>query len=152
MGVFCWEKNKMDTLAPPFRALLQIKFKIQTGSSTRESIREYTKEFVDCEFSKKLDSWLFSLESQGQSDDSIFKTSHQKMLIEVLARGLEGDEILQSIKVLEEEMLEFSHLELDKQLKTLPLKTMVPLLLFQLPAFLLLFFGPFLINLLSNFS
>ena len=142
----------MDTLAPPLRALLQIKFKIQTGSSTRESIREYIKEFVDCEFSKKLDSWIFQLESQGQGDDVIFKTPHQKMLIETLERGLNGDEILHSMEVLEAEMLEFSHLELDRQLKTLPLKTMVPLLLLQLPAFLLLFFGPFLINLMTNFS
>ncbi len=140
----------MDTLAPPLKALLQIKLKIQTGLSTRESIREYVKESINCDFAQKIEHWLFQLESQETPHLSLFQTPHQKMLIEVLTRGLNGDEILQSLGVLEDEMLEFSHLELNKQLKTLPLKTMIPLLFLQLPAFLLLFFGPLLIKLLNN--
>ena len=142
----------MDTLAPPLKALLQIKLKIQIGLSTRESIREYIKETADCKFAQKIENWLFQFESQSQPLLSEFQTLHQKMLIEVLTRGLEGDEILQSLSILEEEMLEFSHLELDKQLKILPLKTMIPLFFLQLPAFLLLFFGPVFIELLKSLT
>ena len=142
----------MDTLAPPLQALLQIKLKIRIGLSARESIREYVKESINCEFAQKIENWLFQFESQKDTDSDVspFQTPHQKMLIETLTRGLNGDEILQSLDILETEMLEFSQLELDKQLKTLPLKIMIPLLFLQLPAFLLLLFGPFFIKMLNN--
>ena len=141
----------MDSLAPPLRALLNIKLKIQSGTSTRESIREYVKEALDCGFAQDLSLWLFQMESESdEMTQKLFTHPFRKMLVEVLKQGLEGDQILKSLEILETEMIEASHRDLDNQLQKLPFIVMIPLLFLQLPAFLLLIFGPLLSKLLSQ--
>jgi len=141
----------MDSLAPPLRALLGIKLKIQSGISTRESIREYVKETLDCHFAQDLGLWLFQMESENNEiSPKIFTHPFRKMLIEVLTQGLEGEQILKSLEILETEMIEASHRDLDNQLQKLPFILMMPLLFLQLPAFLLLIFGPLLSKLLNE--
>ncbi len=141
----------MDSLAPPLRALLNIKLKIQSGISTRESIREYVKEALDCSFAQDLSLWLFQIESESDEMTSKpFTHPFRKMLVEVLAQGLEGDQILKSLEILEAEMIEASHRDLDNQLQKLPFIVMIPLLFLQLPAFLLIIFGPLLSKLLGE--
>ena len=135
----------MDSLAPPLRALLNIKLKIQSGISTRESIREYVQETLDCDFAKDLSLWLFQMESEGhESHLKPFTHPFRKMLVEVLKQGLEGEQILKSLEILETEMVEASQRDLDNQLQKLPFILMIPLLFLQLPAFLLIIFGPLL--------
>lgn len=143
----------MDSLAPPLQALLNIKLKIQSGTSTRESIREYVKETLDCSFAQDLGLWLFQMESENnQINPKLFTRPFRKMLVEVLAQGLEGDQILKSLEILEIEMIEASHRNLDSQLQKLPFIVMIPLLFLQLPAFLLIIFGPLLSKLLEELS
>ncbi|MDE0151503.1 MAG: hypothetical protein OXK80_03260 [Bdellovibrionales bacterium] len=141
----------MDSLAPPLRALLSIKLKIQSGISTRESIREYVKEALDCSFAQDLSLWLFQMESENNEiSPKIFTHPFRKMLVEILTQGLEGEQILKSLEILENEMITASHRDLDNQLQKLPFILMMPLLFLQLPAFLLLIFGPLLSKLLSE--
>ncbi len=140
----------MDSLAPPLRALLNIKLKIQSGTSTRESIKEYVKETLDCSFAQDLGLWLFQIESESSDPPKPFTHPFRKMLVEVLAQGLEGDQILKSLEILEAEMIRASHRDLDNQLQKLPFIVMIPLLLLQLPAFLLIIFGPLLSKLLGE--
>ena len=142
----------MDTLAPPLKALIHIKLKIQSGLSTRESIREYVKESLNCEFAKNLGLWLFEVESEKKVSTSYDKHPYRKMLVEVLLQGLEGDQILKSLEILEEEMIQAAHSDLDRQLKKLPVVVMFPLLLLQLPAFLILIFGPLLSKLINSLN
>ena len=141
----------MDSLAPPLRALLNIKLKIQSGISTRESIREYVKEALDCDFAQDLSRWLFHIESENnEAPSKLFTHPFRKMLVEVLKQGLEGEQILKSLEILETEMVSASHRDLDSQLQKLPFILMIPLLFLQLPAFLLLIFGPLLTKLLGE--
>lgn len=139
----------MDALAPPLRALIHIKLKIRTGTSIRESIKEYVSESLECEFAQNLGLWLFYKESEQPQKIEIHKT-YRKLLIEVLARGLEGDQILKPLETLEEEMIAASLNDLDKQLKKLPFIVMAPLFFLQLPAFLILIFAPLALLLLER--
>lgn len=141
----------MDTLAPPLHALIHIKLKIRTGTSIRESIKEYYKENPDSEFSKDLSLWLFYKESE-QDQKIEWTHTYRKLLVEVLERGLEGEQILDSLEALEEEVLSASYLDLDKQLQKLPFIVFIPLFLLQLPALLLLVFYPLISRLLSVFQ
>lgn len=141
----------MDSLAPPLRALLNIKLKIQSGISTRESIREYVQETLDCDFAQDLSLWLFQIESEGNEFHlKPFTHPFRKMLVEVLKQGLEGEQILKSLEILEMEMVEASHRDLDSQLQKLPFILMAPLLFLQLPAFLLIIFGPLLSKMIQQ--
>ena len=81
----------MDALAPPLKALLNIKLKIQTGTSTREAIREFSKEFSGNEMAHDLGLYLFMKESDQPVDHTPFKKPYRKMLLEVLERGLDGE-------------------------------------------------------------
>ena len=139
----------MDALAPPLRALLHIKLKIRTGKSVRESIKEYVQESMDCPFAKNLGLWLFCKESEQPQQVEITQT-YRKLLVEVLNRGLEGDQILKPLESLEEEMVTASMNDLDKQLQKLPFIVLTPLLLLQLPAFLILIFAPLVLKLLNE--
>ena len=143
----------MDSLAPPLRALLEIKLKIQTGSSVRAAIKEYTAEFKNEPLARDLQQWLFEKESGGRALAKPFEGyTYRKLLIEVLARGLEGASVLQPLTALEEELILASKIDMDKHLKKLPLMAMIPLLLLQLPAFLILVFGPLLLRLMTQLS
>ena len=139
----------MDALAPPLKALLHIKLKIRAGKSVRESIKEYVQESMDCPFAKNLGLWLFYKESEQPQHIEITQT-YRKLLVEVLNRGLEGDQILKPLESLEEEMVTASMNDLDKQLQKLPFIVLTPLLLLQLPAFLILIFAPLVFQLLSE--
>lgn len=140
----------MDALAPPLRALLFIKLKIQSGLSIRESIREYTQENIHCSFAKDLAVWFFQIEAGQEVSLKPFSRPFRKMLIETFTRGLQGDSILKSLEALEEDMIEASQADMERQLQKLPLLTMIPLLFLQLPAFLILVFGPLILRLIHQ--
>ena len=143
----------MDSLAPPLRALLEIKLKVQTGSSVRAAIKEYTTEFKSEPFARDLQQWLFNREAGGGALIKPFQGyTYRKLLIEVLARGLEGGAVLKPLLALEEELISASQIDMDRQLKKLPLTAMIPLLLLQLPAFLILVFGPLLLRLMDQLN
>ena len=140
----------MDALTPPLQALLNIKLKIRTGTSIRESIKEHCQETPHCEFSKDLALWLFYKES-NQNQKVQFTHTYRKLLVETLERGLSGEPILDSLDVLEEEVIHASHHDLEKQLQKLPFIVFIPLFLLQIPALLLLVFYPLLSRLLNVF-
>ena len=138
----------MDTLAPPLKALLNIRLKIRSGNSVRDSIKEYVEETPDCDFSKNLGLWIFQMESE-QEISVVFKKNYRKLLVDVLYRGLQGEQILKSLEALEEEMIDATEMDLEKQLQKLPFIVLIPLFFLQLPAFLLLLFGPLVLYLIG---
>ena len=142
----------MVALAPPLRALLQIQLKLQSGISLREALHEYSAENQDCLMAKDLEDWLFQISAGQKPDLKPFELPYRKLLIEVLARGMEGEPILKSLETLEEDMIEACRVDMENQLQKLPLKTMIPLLFLQLPAFLILVFGPLLFKLINELS
>lgn len=139
----------MDALAPPLKALLYLKLKIQTGTSTRESIREYVKEQNSCDFAKRLSLWLFQKESSQEVSYIGLHKPYRKMLIEVLDRGLDGEQILKSLDSLEEEMIRACEEDVENQIQKIPFIILIPLLLLQVPALLLLGIGPLVLQLLK---
>ena len=140
----------MDSLAPPLRALLNIKLKIRTGISIREAIKEYGQEACDCDFAKNLSLWLFHKESE-QEQKIQFTHNYRKLLVEVLERGLQGEQILDALDTLEEEVINASNHDLETQLQKLPFIVFIPLFFLQLPALLLLIFYPLVSKLLYVF-
>jgi hypothetical protein len=76
----------------------------------------------------------------------------RRQCLETLQQGLRGESIYQQICSLEEEVLEATKLEIEEFVSLLPMKSLIPLLFFQFPAFLALLLGPFLISFLSQSS
>jgi hypothetical protein len=73
------------------------------------------------------------------------RTSRPSMFLrEYISRGLRGEPILTALKEYQLELIAQIDFEIDRQSALLPIKALVPLLLFQFPALLILAFGPLL--------
>lgn len=71
-----------------------------------------------------------------------FASHWQEAFWELLERGCGGQPISEALLQLQEEVEKAVDHELELHIAGLPFKALVPLLLFQFPAFLLLLLGP----------
>ena len=111
----------------------------------RESLRVYL-EHEATPFAQLLREW-WTLRNQGRPTIEIerrFTTHLQKAFLHLVERGLQGQPTLEHLHTLEKEIEMAAQLELEMHLTTLPFKVLLPLLLFQFPAYLILLLGPLL--------
>jgi hypothetical protein len=137
----------MEGLAPPLALLLAVKRTLEKGHPTKQGIHLYLKRHQG-EFVAVVTLWL-ALIQQGKETQGLISgisSQHRQVLLQVLERGLRGEAIYNVVLTLEEEILEACHEELTNKLARLPFILLIPLLLFQFPAFLLILFGPLLQN------
>ncbi len=139
----------MDCLAPPLRALLSIQLNIQNGLSVHSAIRAYLQDFPDCPFARQVGLWLFCMQT-GKPFTEKVETIHRKMLLDILNRGLKGQPILFILKEFEEELKQVAMQDLEEQIQKLPFLSLIPLFLFQVPAFFLLLLAPLLLELKAS--
>ena len=139
----------MVYLAPPLRAVLEIRLQIENGVSVSQAIKLYTQRNTEDIFAKELAYWLFSKETGKNYSSEIFNKPYRKHLIELLKRGLNGEPILEALCDFEEDLAFAVHEDLEQYLQKLPFITLIPLLLFEFPAFFLLLAGPLVLDLLS---
>lgn len=137
----------MESIAPPLVLLAAVKRAMEKGQPVRQGIQGYLKT-NEGDFAKMVTRW-WALLQQGQ--ETIFllrelQSLHRQVLLQLLERGLAGESIYNALLQLESELIEACQDELANKIARLPFLLLVPLLLFQFPAFLLLLFGPLLQN------
>ena len=138
----------MVYLAPPLRAVLEIRLQIENGVSVPQAIKLYAQRNAEDIFAKELAYWLFSKETGKNHGLEFFNKPYRKHLIELLTRGLNGEPILEALCDFEEDLSFAVHEDLEQYLQKLPFITLIPLLLFEFPAFFLLLAGPLVLDLL----
>ena len=141
----------MEGLAPPLKCLLEIETRLQNGESVRTGIQKYLEQDIDA-FTEDVRKLFFAYE-QGRTASEVInsvKSVYRVALLEVLLQGLEGQPILNRIQELKIKIMDASESEIKEVLALLPLKLLVPLLLFQFPAFLLMLFGPIMRHLIGE--
>lgn len=137
----------MEGVAPPLALLLAIKRSLEKGQSVRAGLNYYLHREKN-DFALVVVQWMGLLQ-QGHSTRKLLlsvKSLHRQVLLELLERGLSGEPIYQALLQLETEIIEACQDEMNETLARLPFILLVPLLLFQFPAFLMLLFGPLLQN------
>ena len=143
----------MDYLAPPLNAVLYIQLKLKSGLSTRSAIQSYIQNFPNCSFAKQMGIWLLCQETgQTYCDNSLSNKNYRRILLDLLTNGLKGEPILPFLHELERELSQISEQTLEEQSQKLPFITLIPLFLFQVPAFFLLLLGPILLELQKSLS
>ena len=137
----------MEDLAPPLDLLLQVKRSIEKGQTVRQGILSYLKRSND-DFTPVVTQWMALLQQGQEPAKSLVHLSsmHRKALLQLLERALRGDPVYQMLQQLEEEIISACHAEIDDKVARLPFILLIPLLLLQFPAFLMLLFGPLLQN------
>lgn len=138
----------MEIIIPPcLIAVREIRWHMENNHSVRESLRLYTQVAGD-EFALVLRDWADRRQNGEMSNPG--KSAPQRALFSLLERGLAGQPILEALTALESEIQRSALLELDLHLARLPFLSMIPLFLFQFPAFLLLLLGPLLTSLIEQ--
>ena len=139
----------MVPLAPPLKAVLEIRLGIEQGLSVAESIRFFSKRNLKDLFARELGHWLFKKETGQVWQSKLFKNSYRKYFINLLTRGLKGEPILERLQILEKDLTIAAEEDLERHLQKLPFISLIPLMLFEFPAFILLLLGPLILDLLS---
>ena len=139
----------MVCLAPPLKAVLEIRLQIENGVSVSQAVRVYSQRNIEDSFAKELSFWLFAKETGKSCNKEIFNNSYRKHLLELLNRGINGEPILEALCDFEQDLIFASNEDLEQHLQKLPFITLIPLMLFEFPAFFLLLAGPLIFDLLS---
>ena len=138
----------MGHIVPSLSFVRNLSTALEQGLSVLESF-EQSMAKEDNEFGLKMSLW-WSYEKNGIHNQVQFKTHYQKHLIEIIRNGLLGAPIYDHLCHLESEMSR----EFDRQwkayLESLPLKLSVPLLIFFFPSYIVLLFGPLVIQFLKE--
>ncbi|MCB0412889.1 MAG: hypothetical protein KDD50_01055 [Bdellovibrionales bacterium] len=144
------EKN-LENLAPPLVLLYEIKLSLARGDSIHSCLKHYFSENHD-EYSNLVLKWYHLRERDVELSYQLLKSiksPYRRALLDLIEISLIGGSIFDYIEALEREILSACHSEIKEYLDILPLKTLLPLLLFQFPAYLLLMIGP-MMNSLSE--
>jgi hypothetical protein len=134
----------MDDLTPPLlTAIREIRWHLLSGHSIKESVGAYFNQHSD-ELAVRLHE-LWALKLQGHAGPGRALSSHRaQALWELIERAHLGQPILEPLGALEDDVEAAVAADLDLHVATLPFKALVPLLMFQFPAFALLLIGPLL--------
>jgi hypothetical protein len=135
----------MESMNPALQLLMTVKRSLERGQSVKIGIQEYLRISQDS-FTREVSKW-FSLWQQGLPTEEIIQrqiSAYRRVLLMTLERGLRGEPIYSYLIGLEEELIKACEMSISQSLGKLPFVLLVPLLLFQLPAFLALLFGPLL--------
>lgn len=145
----------MEGLAPTMKCLIEIHSAIRNGESVRTGITQYLKASVgQDECASQMRSFLFAWE-HGRDWKAVIASvgsSHRRALMDLIASGLQGQSILSHLEELRVDVMSACEDEIRHKLEILPLKMLMPLLLLQFPAFLLLLFGPLLGKLIEELN
>ena len=141
----------MENLTPSLSCLYSVKRSLFQGKSLREALLLYINE-QQKGFAASLAIWLNYVEANSLATlpDLKLSSDYQKSIIVCFEAGMNGQPIQTQLEQLIQEVEAASLLEVDEHIATLPLKALLPVFLFQFPAFLLLIFGPVLSQLLNG--
>lgn len=120
-------------------------FAIDSGSSVKTGILNFLHK-NNSEFSIQVKKWLFQIErgDWGAAKTLSFDSIYRRQCLLILEHGLRGDPIRQNLEIFVFELKQACEIELEVYLARLPFRLMLPVLLLQFPAFLILLFQPIL--------
>lgn len=130
-------------MPPLLLALQSVIWSIGCGRSVKDAFQLYLETNRDPLAEKWRELWILKNAGQPAKVDAL--TSHyQRAFWDLIERGTAGQPVLEALRALEEEVTTNARAELDEFILTLPFRSLIPLLAFQFPAFLVLLLGPLL--------
>jgi hypothetical protein len=134
----------MESVSPQLRLIMAIKFGFQNNVSLRQSLIAFIQQPPHDKFQMILRSWFRSLEVNKKAAEMPKIDFLTQILLYTLEKGLENQPILEMLNQLEEEVIMRDEIFLQRQIALLPMKSLIPLLLLQVPALMIMIFIPML--------
>jgi len=141
----------MDSLAPPLELCVELRLALENGQSVFRAIKTILQNGRN-EMCVDLSRLLAHTEREVTSQDRNHDMLYRKALLEIIEGGLRGEPVLTQLKELETELFKICQSDIDRFVSTLPMKAMIPLMLVQFPAFLLVMLGPIVNELIKGFN
>jgi hypothetical protein len=131
----------MENLAPSLKLILSLRYALESGRSLNLALKDYLLSVRD-DLSEFLLLWSRKLERGERQDPSLhLKSPTQVVLVHLIEKGLEGQHIHGKLLEIENEVIERCRVEMASATQKLAFRLLIPLLLFQFPALLILFLG-----------
>jgi hypothetical protein len=136
----------MENLTPPILTIArELLWKISSGQSMRAAMQSQLSDDPSPFAVRMREWWTRYLQSpEKTAAQDYFTTPYQLALTELIVRGTAGQPVLEMLKTLTAEIERVAEDCLESHVQTLPFKQLIPLLIFQFPAFLVLLVGPLL--------
>ncbi len=144
----------MEGLTPSLKCAIELSAGLQNGESARTGLTRYLAVCPADDFAGDVRRFLFCWD-QGHDWRTVIigiKSPHRRALLELAATGMSGQPISSHLKELQTEIENAADHQIREHLEMLPIRMLVPLLLFQFPAFLILLFGPLIRRLIEEIN
>lgn len=144
----------MERINPVLSCIIELESALISGESVKSGIHSYINYSDSDELQSQCKVFLLAYEN-GQNIkhfNKAIKSDLRLSLFHLLHRGLGGEPISQYLKELKTFTIEQSEKDISQFMTVLPFKAMIPLFLFQLPALLILLFGPIVLSLQESFK
>ena len=143
----------MDDIAPPLKCILYIEKALSEGKSLQTGLKKYiasgklssNKEDFFYEIQELLQTFLMDKSPSELKSKTIYRSA----LKDLLWSGLKGQSIYKELEGLKEEITRASYADIKTFIDSIALKSTIPLLCLQFPAFLMLLMGPVLTQILE---
>ncbi len=140
----------METLGQTLKCLLVVRLGMECGESIRSTMGQFVLKNTT-PYSILVREWLFYMDQKKDSKQLLCQLSaYERAFFEIVEAGINGQRVHERLVLFEAELLEKCRFEMEKEIDLLPFKLMIPLFLFQFPAYLILLLGPLLNNFLEN--
>jgi len=147
----------MEGLAPSLLLCLELRMALERGDAPVVALRKM-QPLLPLDLRFEVLQLLRHFEQHGHLEQfhiqlrASTKSSYRRELFQLVGQGLIGAPISAKLKELEAEIKTACEDEVEVFVAKLPLLAMLPVLLVQFPAFLLLLFGPILQELIRSFK
>ncbi|MCB9072432.1 MAG: hypothetical protein H6623_02330 [Bdellovibrionaceae bacterium] len=133
----------MDNLAAPYVFVVELRQGLQAGRTLTATVRSFITARPQDSFCVLLCEWHMA-QQQGKKISRNHKllNVYRSSLLDLMDMSLQGIGIIEALQALEKEFERLCLYDLDRHNDKLPFKLMIPLLLLQFPAVLLLILGP----------
>lgn len=142
-----------QNMIPPLDCAHHVARGLARGEAVRNSVLNFCEQSGG-EFSNRLRAsvGLYLLGEKDRARDLAGATACQRLLWRILVQGLDGQSIGAPLEVCIREMQSSLLDQTERQLQTLPLRLLMPLILLLFPAFLIVLLGPLILQFTGGFS
>lgn len=143
----------MEGLAPPLQLAIEMQSSLANGESIRSGIVRFASNSQE-DFARVVRRFMIAWD-QSQDWRLILKqveSPYRRSLLELAAHGLSGQSVQTPLQELQKEIEIACDEEIKLHIDMLPLKMLLPLLLLQFPAFMMVLFGPLLSRFVEEMS
>ncbi|MES3037875.1 MAG: hypothetical protein V4736_08215 [Bdellovibrionota bacterium] len=138
----------MEDINPTLWLVLTIKKALEHGESVRSALLRIEK-VAPQSLRHEIHQWRLSIEGKGKHLNIRQMSPYRRHAYDLMEKGLKGESIHLALENLETEVISACKREIEERIAKLPFILMIPLMLFQFPALILVSLGPFFIEMMD---